>query len=152
VRSAEAAWEAAQDIGVPVVLKPYNGNHGRGVSLNLSQEEEIKAAYNVAVERGNGSSSVIVEKYIRGAEHRLLVVGKQVVAAACGESLWITGDGTSTIDQLCWSQINDVDPRRGRTEEFPLNVVVPSESKEVLLELQRVGLTPDSVPAAGRRC
>jgi cyanophycin synthetase len=151
VRSADAAWEAAQDIGVPVVLKPYNGNHGRGVSLNLSLETEIKAAYDVAVERGNGSSSVIVEKYIRGNEHRLLVVGRQVVAAACGESLWITGDGQSTIEQLCWSQINDVDPRRGRTEEFPLNVVVPSESKEVLLELQRVGLTPDSVPALGQK-
>lgn len=151
VRSAQAAWEAAQDVGVPVVLKPYNGNHGRGVSLNLSLEDEIKAAYAVAVERGNGSSSVIVEKYIRGDEHRLLVVGKQVVAAACGETLWITGDGVSTIDQLCWSQINNVDPRRGRTEEFPLNVVVPSESKEVLLELERVNLTPESVPTDGQK-
>ncbi len=151
VRSAEAAWEAAQEVGVPVVLKPYNGNHGRGVSLNLSLEDEIKAAYKVAVERGNGSSSVIVEKYIRGDEHRLLVVGKQVVATAFGETLWITGDGVSTIDQLCWSQINNVDPRRGRTEEFPLNVVVPSESKEVLLELQRVNLTPQSIPANGQK-
>jgi cyanophycin synthetase len=151
VRSAEAAWEAAQDIGVPVVLKPYNGNHGRGVSLNLSLEDEIKAAYAVAVERGNGSNSVIVEKYIPGDEHRLLVVGKQVVATACGETLWITGDGVSTIDQLCWSQINDVDPRRGRSEEHPLNVVVPSESKEILLELQRVNMTPESVPASEQK-
>ncbi len=151
VRSAQAAWEAAQNIGVPVVLKPYNGNHGRGVSLNLALEDEIKAAYDVAVQRGNGSNSVIVEKYVRGDEHRLLVVGKQVVAAACGETLWVTGDGRSTVDQLCWAQINNVDPRRGRSEEFPLNVVVPSESQEILLELQRVGLTPDSVPVAGQK-
>lgn len=151
VRSAQAAWEAAQDIGVPVVLKPYNGNHGRGVSLNLALEDEIKAAYDVAVQRGNGSNSVIVEKYVRGDEHRLLVVGKQVVAAACGETLWVTGDGRSTVDQLCWTQINNVDPRRGRNEEFPLNVVVPSESREILLELQRVGLTPESVPVAGQK-
>lgn len=151
VRSAQAAWEAAQDIGVPVVLKPYNGNHGRGVSLNLALEDEIKAAYDVAVQRGNGSNRVIVEKYIQGDEHRLLVVGKQVVAAACGETLWVTGDGSSSVDQLCWTQINNVDPRRGRSEEFPLNVVVPSESQEILLELQRVGLTPESVPAAGQK-
>lgn len=151
VRSAQAAWEAAQEIGVPVVLKPYNGNHGRGVSLNLSLEDEIKAAYDVAVQRGNGSNRVIVEKYIRGDEHRLLVVGKQVVAAACGETLWVTGDGSSNIEQLCWTQINDIDPRRGRSEEFPLNVVVPSESKEILLELQRVGLSPTSVPAPGQK-
>ncbi|MFO1263336.1 MAG: cyanophycin synthetase [Rhodoferax sp.] len=149
VRSAEAAWEAAQDIGLPVVLKPYNGNHGRGVSLDLRTQADVEAAYALAFRKGGGSS-VIVEQYIAGTEHRLLVIGKQVVAAARGEVLWVTGDGTSTVDQLAQAQIN-TDPRRGTTEEFPLNVVIPSENGEVLLELERQNLTPNSIPAPGHR-
>jgi len=149
VRSAEAAWEAAQDIGVPVVLKPYDGNHGRGVSLDLRTQADVEAAYRLAHRKGGGSS-VIVEKYIPGNEHRLLVVGKRVVAAAAGETLWVTGDGKSTIDELADQQIN-IDPRRGAGEKFPLNVVLPSESGEVILELERVGLKPQSVPAQGER-
>jgi cyanophycin synthetase len=149
VRSAEAAWEAAQDIGVPVVLKPYDGNHGRGVSLDLRTQSDVEAAYRLAHRKGGGSS-VIVEKYIPGNEHRLLVVGKRVVAAAAGETLWVTGDGVSTIDQLADQQIN-IDPRRGSGEKFPLNVVLPSESGEVILELERVGLSPQSVPPKGEK-
>lgn len=149
VRSAEAAWEAAQDIGVPVVLKPYDGNHGRGVSLDLTTQAEVEAAYALAHRKGGGSS-VIVEKYIAGNEHRLLVVGKQVIAAAAGDTLWVTGDGKSTIDELANNQIN-IDPRRGAGEKFPLNLVVPSNSGEIILELERVGLTPESVPAKDQK-
>lgn len=145
VRSAEAAWEAAQEIGMPVVLKPYDGNHGRGVSLNLCTQSDVEAAYALAHRKGGGSS-VIVEKYIAGNEHRMLVVGRQVVAAARGETIWVVGDGISTIDELAHAQIN-TDPRRGTGEEFPLNVVIPSENGEVILELERAGLTPQSVPA-----
>ncbi|TFW19797.1 cyanophycin synthetase [Duganella callida] len=147
VTNAAEAWEAAQDIGLPVVLKPYDGNHGRGVSLNLSNEADIAAAYALAAQEGD-SSSVIVERFIVGDEHRLLVVGKRVVAAAAGESLWVTGDGKSTVLQLCDSQIN-TDPRRGETEEFPLGLVKPHESGEIVLELRRQGLTHESVPADG---
>lgn len=148
VRSAEQAWEAAQEIGVPVVLKPYDGNHGRGVSLNLMTQVDVEAAYALAHRKGGGS--VIVEKFIPGNEHRLLVVGKKVVAAARGEALWVVGDGVSPIDQLAQQQIN-TDPRRGVGEDFPLNVVIPSESAEVILELERVGLTPQSIPALGQK-
>ncbi|UTY59333.1 cyanophycin synthetase [Massilia sp. erpn] len=149
VRSADEAWEEAQDIGLPVAVKPYDGNHGRGVSLNLNTETDVKAAYDIAVARG-GSKSVIVEKFIVGNEHRLLVVGRRLIAASRGESLWAVGDGKSTVQELVDSQIN-TDPRRGTTEEFPLNIVQPRESEEVLLDLQRQGLTPDSVPDAGRK-
>jgi len=145
VRSAESAWEAAQDIGVPVVVKPFDGNHGRGVSLDLRTRSDVEAAYQLAHRKGGGSA-VIVEKYIPGNEHRLLVVGRHVVAAASGETLSVIGDGVSTIDQLADAQIN-TDPRRGTTEDAPLNVVVPSETAEVILELERLGLTPQSVPA-----
>ena len=148
VQSADAAWQAAQGLGFPVVLKPYDGNHGRGVSLDLSTEAEIRAAYQLAHRKGGGS--VIVEKFIAGDEHRLLVVGKRVVAAARGDLLHVLGDGLSTIDQLADQQINN-DPRRGRGEGSPLNVVVPSENAEVILELERVGLNPQSVPPAHQR-
>ena len=149
VRSADAAWESAQEVGVPVVLKPYDGNHGRGVSLDLRTEADVRAAYDLAYRKGDGSA-VIVEKYIPGNEHRLLIVGKKMVAAAAGESLWITCDGVHNIDQLADLQIN-IDPRRGTGEDFPLNALVPSQSGEIILELARAGFKPESVPEAGRK-
>ena len=149
VRSAEAAWEAAQEVGVPVVLKPYDGNHGRGVSLDLRTEADVHAAYELAFRKGDGSA-VIVEKYIPGNEHRLLVVGKKMVAAAAGESLWVTGDGSHNIDELTDLQIN-TDPRRGSGEDSPLNALMPSKSGEIILELERAGFTAASVPAAGQQ-
>jgi len=149
VRTAEQAWEVAQELGVPVVIKPYDGNHGRGVSLDLRTQADVEAAFQLAFRKGGGNS-VIVEKYIPGTEHRLLVVGRKVVAAAAGELLWVTGDGVSDIDALADLQIN-TDPRRGTGEGFPLNAMLPSASGEILLELQRAGLTPASVPAPGQK-
>jgi cyanophycin synthetase len=149
VRSAEEAWEEAESIGLPVVIKPYDGNHGRGVSLNLRTQADVEAAYHLAARKGD-SSAVLVERFITGDEHRLLVVGKQLVAAARGESLWVTGDGVHDINKLADLQINN-DPRRGVTEDSPLNAVVPENSGEIILELQRQGLTPDAVPAAGQK-
>ncbi|WP_208280520.1 cyanophycin synthetase [Massilia oculi] len=148
-RSPEDAWDEAQDIGLPVVVKPIDANHGRGVSLNLLTEAEVKAAYTIASEEGE-SKSVLVERYVTGNEHRLLVVGRKVVAAARGESVWVTGDGRSNVAELCETQIN-VDPRRGESEEFPLSPVKPRESEENQLQLQRQGLTPDSIPAEGQK-
>ena len=149
VSSAAEAWEAAQDIGVPVVVKPYDGNHGRGVSLNLLTQFDVEAAYHLASRKG-GSKSVIVERFIIGNEHRLLIVGKRLVAAARGESLWVIGDGRSNIIELVDRQIN-TDPRRGTTEDAPLNVVTPETGAEIILELERQGLTARSVPADGHK-
>jgi len=146
VRSPEDAWEAAEDIGVPVVVKPYDGNHGRGVFTNLMTRDEVEAAYPKALEEGSG---VIVERYVRGAEHRLLIVGGKLVAAARGETASVVGDGKSTINQLIDLQINS-DPRRGAHEEFPLDVVLLSENPVALHEVLRQGFTPDSVPETGR--
>lgn len=140
------AWAAAQDIGLPVVVKPDNGNHGRGVSLELMTQEEVESAFPLADAEGSG---VLVERHIRGEEHRLLVVGDCLVAAARGESIFIVGDGRSTVRELVDSQLN-TDPRRGEAEEFPLETIVLEREPGILLMLERQKLTPDAVPADGQ--
>lgn len=146
VESAEEAWEAAEDIGLPVAVKPSDANHGRGVSLELNTREEVIAAFAVAEPEG---SDVMVERFVRGSEHRLLVVGGQVVAAARGEIITVTGDGKQTVAELIDSQLNS-DPRRGAEEEYPLDVIVLETDAKLQLELQRQKLDGASVPAAGR--
>ncbi|MCY0858076.1 cyanophycin synthetase [Cupriavidus sp. D39] len=144
VESAADAWDAAEDIGLPVVVKPYDGNHGRGVFTNLTTREEVETAYGVAIDEGSG---VIVERFVLGNEHRLLVVGGRLVAAAMGETASVTGDGKSTIDELIESQINS-DPRRGSTEDHPLNKVRLDSAAR--LELKRQGFEALSVPPEGK--
>ncbi|HLP80945.1 MAG TPA: cyanophycin synthetase [Nitrosomonas sp.] len=143
VDSAQAAWEAANDIGLPVVIKPCDGNHGRGVFIELSHQDEIESAYHVALKEGTG---VLVEQYIAGTEHRLLVVGGQLVAATRGDSVSVTGDGTSTILELIESQINS-DPRRGTTEDHPLNLIRIDSAARI--EIARQGYRSDSIVPAG---
>jgi len=147
VESPAEAWEAAQDIGLPVVVKPSDGNHGRGVMLDLRTQADVEAAFAVAERHG---SEVLVERYIPGDEHRLLVLGGKVVAAARGETAWVTGDGRSTVRQLVDAQINN-DPRRGSSEDHPLNRLVLEEDEAILGDLARQGLTPAAVPEAGRK-
>ena len=147
VDSPAAAWEAAQDIGLPVVVKPTDANHARGVSLDLTEQADIEAAFSVADAEG---SEVMVERYIRGDEHRLLVVGGKVVAAARGESLSITGDGRASVAELIERQLNS-DPRRGDAEEFPLETIRLDQDAVMRLVLERQGLNGASVPVAGRR-
>jgi cyanophycin synthetase len=147
VATPAEAWEAAQDIGLPVVVKPSDGNHGRGVMLDLRTQADVEAAFAVAERHG---SEVLVERCIPGDEHRLLVIGGKVVAAARGETAWITGDGRSTVRQLVDAQINS-DPRRGPSEDHPLNRLVLEEDEAILVDLTRQGLAPDAVPEAGRK-
>lgn len=143
VESPAAAWEAAEDIGVPVVVKPCSGNHGRAVFTNLTTREEVEAAYQVALEEECG---VIVERFVPGQEHRLLVIGGKLVAAARGEIASVVGDGRSTIEHLVSVQLN-ADPRRGNTEDHPLNLIRIDSA--ATLELARQGYSAESVPAAG---
>lgn len=143
VDSAADAWEAALDLGLPVVVKPVDGNHGRGVFINLESQQEVEAAYAVAVDEGSG---VLVERFILGNEHRLLVVGGKLAAAAKGQTASVTGDGKHTVAELIEIQINS-DPRRGRGEEQPLNPVrIDSAAR---LELKRQGFDADSIVPTG---
>src|SRR5690606_20578180 len=144
VASAEDAIEATGDIGFPVVVKPVDGNHGRGVFIDLKSPEEVAKAYAIAVEEGSG---VLVERSIAGIEHRLLIVGGRLVAANRSDFITVTGDGRQTVRQLIDSQINS-DPRRGATEMHPLSIVRIDTAAGI--ELERQGLNPEAIPAPGR--
>ena len=147
VSSAAAAWEAAQAIGLPVVVKPADGNHGRGVFLNLTTRDEVEKAFPVASGEGRRTTDVVVEQFVPGVEHRLLVIGERMVACAKGEHISVTGDGRHTIAELVELQINS-DPRRGRSEAMP-NKTVDLDAT-VLAQLSQEGVTPETVPAAER--
>src|SRR5262249_48728005 len=139
------AWEAASEVGVPVVVKPRDANHGRGVFTNLITREQVEAAFHVALKEGSG---VIVEKFAPGNEHRLLVVGNRLIAAARGEAAFIVGDGERTVERLVAEQLNS-DPRRGEGEAFPLSPI--EFDAMVLMQLERQGYRLDSVPPDGAR-
>lgn len=141
------AWALAQDIGLPVAVKPSDANHSRGVSLDLREQADIEAAFDVAALHG---SEVLVERFVPGEEHRVLVVAGKVVAASRGETAWIVGDGRSSVRQLIDTQIN-ADPRRGLGEAFPLGPVEVDRDEAVQLELQRQRLDPQAVPARDQR-
>ncbi len=141
--SAEDAWEAAQEIGVPVVVKPQDGNQGRGVAVNLSTREQVMAAYAAAKEEGD---QILVEKFAPGCDFRLLIINNQLVAAARREPPQVTGDGRRTIAELV-TEVNK-DPRRGEDHATSLSKIPLDEISQAVLKEQ--GLTVDSVPAAGQ--
>ena len=142
VRSADQAVRGAERIGYPVVVKPLAGNHGRGVSINLKTPEEVRTGFDKAVEHGR---SVVVETYIEGLDHRLLVIDGQLVAAAKRVPGHVVGDGKSTIEQLV--DIVNQDPRRGVGHEKVLTRLELDHQAERLLA--KLGYDRDSVPAKG---
>lgn len=145
VTSADDAAIAAAEIGCEVVVKPLDGNHGRGVVTQLTQPEEIRRAYEVAAKEGSG---VIVERCIAGDEHRLLVVGNRMVAAARGAPVMVEADGIHTIEELIRLVVNS-DPRRGDDESQPLSPIVIDDVLRLVLEHQN--LTIHSIPSAGQQ-
>lgn len=145
--SPEHAWEIAQDIGLPVVVKPVDGNWGRGVSLELSNQNDVMQAWSLAEKESY--TGVIVEQFIKGTEHRVLVVNHQVAAVSRGEQISVTGDGQSKLQTLIDQQIN-TDPRRGETELYPLRPIRLATNQGARLLIERQGMTADSVLAQGQ--
>lgn len=141
-KTAREAVRAAQRVGYPVVLKPLAGNHGRGVSINLQTPEEVEAAFDKAVEHGR---NVIVESYIEGFDHRLLVVNGELVAAAKRLPGHVVGDGKHTVEELV-ARVNQ-DPRRGVGHEKVLTRIEFDHQAERLLA--RLGYERTTVPPAG---
>jgi len=142
VTTAEEAWEAAQELGGPVVVKPRDGSQGRGVAVNIETRERVIQAFEVAEEI---SSEVIVERYIPGHDFRLLVVGGALVAASRRDPPQVTGDGQQTIRQLV-EQVN-ADPLRGDGHATSLTKIRFDDI--ALATLKKQGFDADSVPPAG---
>ncbi|MGJ8660888.1 MAG: cyanophycin synthetase [Bacteroidota bacterium] len=129
VRSEEGMFEAIEKIGYPVVTKPINGNHGRGATTNITNDEDAKIAFAHAQEH---SRSVIVEKFITGFDFRLLVINNQFVAAAKRTPASVRGDGKSTIQELI-DEVNR-DPRRGFGHEKVLTSIKVDHHTEAILK------------------
>ncbi len=145
VSNAQDAWLASQEIGFPVVVKPCSANHQRGISIELTTQDEIMRAYDFAVKAGE-TDDILVEQFALGQHHRLLVVGNQLVAAAKGHSECVVGDGVLTIKELV--AIVNSDPRRGEAYTDQLGTLLLSEP--AIIELNKQGLSVDSIPEKGR--
>jgi cyanophycin synthetase len=143
VQTEAAAVRAARRIGFPVVTKPYNGNHGRGISIRLMTDEEVTQGFLVAREH---SRSVIVETFLEGDDHRLLVVQGELVAATRRTPGHVVGDGEHTIAQLV--DLVNQDPRRGVGHEKVLTRLELDAQAQKMLD--RAGLQAESVPEKGR--
>lgn len=140
VYSQREAVRGARRVGYPVVLKPLNANHGRGVSINLNSDEEVATAFEVAKEQGT-SRAVLVESYIAGFDHRMLVVNNELVAVAKRVPGHVVGDGKSTISELI--EVVNSDPRRGVGHEKVLTILeIDTQAKRLM---ENAGYAPDTV-------
>lgn len=144
VADAADAWAAMQEIGAAVVVKPQDGNQGKGVTVNVTSREHLEVAFAAAAEYG---LTVVVERFIPGHDFRLLVVGRKLVAAARREPPHVIGDGVQTVRQLV-EKVNS-DPRRGEGHATSLTKIRFDDIAFARLALQ--GFSADSVPGQGVR-
>ncbi|MEY2631632.1 MAG: hypothetical protein RIR00_286, partial [Pseudomonadota bacterium] len=144
VNDEDDAWLAAQEVGLPVVVKPQDGNQGKGISVNLGSEAQVRHAYRVAV---GFSDDILVEKYLPGHDWRLLVIGDKLVAAARRDPPLVVGDGTHTVRELV--EIVNTDPRRSDGHATSLTKIRIDEI--AIARLVEQGYTPDSIPSLGTR-
>jgi cyanophycin synthetase len=144
VDNPDDAWRVAQELGSTIVIKPRDGNQGKGVAVNIKSEEQVRAAFAVAQHYG---SKIIVERYMPGQDFRLLVVGDTLVAAARRDPPQVIGDGVLTITQLV-DQIN-LDPLRGDGHATPLTKIRLDDIAVATLAKQNLNI--QSIPRNGQR-
>lgn len=144
VTSAEDAWAAAQEIGLPVVVKPRDGNQGKGISVNIATQEGVMTAFNTAK---SFRDDVLVERYLPGSDFRLLVVGNKLVAAARRDPPLVIGNGKNTVRELV--ELVNADPRRGEGHATSLTKIRLDDIAKNRLKEQ--GLDENSKPAKGTR-
>jgi cyanophycin synthetase len=144
VEDAEDAWAAALEIGLPVVVKPKDGNQGKGVTVNVMSKEHMEKAFRTAKEFRD---DIMVERYLPGHDYRLLVIGNKLVAAARRDPPQVVGDGVHTVRELV--NIVNADPRRGSGHSTSLTKIRFDDIAIARLALQ--DLEADSVPSKGQR-
>jgi len=144
VTTADEAWQAYLEINAPVAIKPRDGNQGKGVAVNIDTREQIDIAFKAA---SAISSEVIVERYMPGHDHRLLIIGGQLIAAARREPPYVIGNNKNTVRELV-EEVNK-DPLRGDGHATSLSKIRIDEI--AIATLKNQNLTPDSVPPKGLR-
>lgn len=144
VTDADQAMQVALELGWPVVVKPLDSDNSEGVTLNVVDADGVRAAFDVARKE---SESILIERTLPGTVHRLLVVNNRVVSAIRRDPAGVTGDGRSTIRELVDAE--NQSPRRGPDYRWPLHRL-HLESDELKF-LAEQGMSPESVPAQGRR-
>lgn len=144
VSDIDDAWAAMLEIDAPAVVKPKDGNQGKGVTVNITTREELEHAY---AEAAQISAEVLVERFIPGSDFRLLVVGNQMVAAARRDPPLVIGDGILSVAELI-EQVNS-DPRRGEGHATALTKI--RIDAIALASLAAQDFTVDSVPLKGVR-
>ena len=145
VETEDEAVAAARRLGYPCVIKPLDGNHGRGVALDLRDEAAVRAAWPETLRQSRGGD-VIVETYITGRDYRCLVIGGKLAAVAERVPASVTGDGEKTIRELV--DITNADPRRGIGHEKVLTRIKLDANAEAVLAAP--GLHARRRPARGR--
>ncbi|PIT82622.1 cyanophycin synthetase [Limnohabitans sp. 15K] len=142
-QTPDEAWAIALEVGLPVVVKPQDGNQGKGVTVNITERTSFDNAYATAERYG----TVMVEKFLPGSDYRLLVVGNKLIAAARREPPLVVGDGKHTVRQLV--DLVNADPRRGTGHSTSLTKIKFDDIAIGRLHAQ--DLEPESVPVKGRR-
>lgn len=144
VKTLEEAFATFEDINSSVVVKPHDGNHGRGVSLDLNTKEEVNLAFYWAKEH---SELILVEEFFKGNDFRVIVVGGKMVAAAQREAAHVTGDGIHNVLELI--DIENKNPLRGEDHERPLTKITVDPAKDFLLK--RHNITLKTIPKKGEK-
>ena len=140
IRRERSLEEACRYVGFPLVIKPVDGNHGRGITVDIQNYEEALEAFRHAKESSR-SGAIIVEKFIKGDDYRLLVINNKLVAAAKRTPAHVIGDGKSTVQELI-DEVNK-DPRRGYGHENVLTQITVNELTQTIIK--DAGYTLESV-------
>ena len=140
IRRERSLEEACRYVGFPLVIKPVDGNHGRGITVDIQNYEEALDAFRHAKESSR-SGAIIVEKFIKGDDYRLLVINNKLVAAAKRTPAHVIGDGKSTVQELI-DEVNK-DPRRGYGHENVLTQITVNELTQTIIK--DAGYTLESV-------
>ncbi|MBA3234749.1 MAG: cyanophycin synthetase, partial [Chloroflexi bacterium] len=146
VSTPEAAIEAAHRVGMPVVIKPIDGNHGRGVTLDIAEDDAVADAFLQAA-AASRRRQVVVQRQAVGQDHRILVIGGRMVACAERLPAAVHGDGRRTVAALV--SLANEDPRRGVGHARALTRIALDQTTQAVLRAQ--DLTEDDIPSEGRR-
>jgi cyanophycin synthetase len=146
IRREKSLEDACDYVGFPLVIKPIDGNHGRGITVNIQNYKDALEGFRHA-KNSSKSGAIIVEKFITGEDYRLLVINNKLVAAAIRTPAHVIGDGKSTIQKLI-DEVNK-DPRRGYGHEKVLTQITVNELTQTIIK--DAGYTVDSVIKKGER-